>query len=134
MEINTWRAMRNAFREALSSRGPAVDENNLRLMTRVAPEDMESRGYRLVPIKPTAEMQAAVRHALDEGKRQSVKWVGPLVKNRWRYLAAIKAAPQWRAVTIMPTNFLHLMEDMDPGTWLVTAAKSRCAVMLVKGA
>ena len=74
MEIKTWHAMRNAFREALSNDGLAIDENNLRLLTRFALEEMESHGYRLVPVKPTAEMQEAVQHALDEGKRQSVKW------------------------------------------------------------
>ena len=95
-EIDTWREISNSLREALSSRGLAVDENDLRLVTPFVLEEMESRGYRLVPVKPTAEMQAAVRHALDEGKRQSVKWVGPRVKNRWRYAAAIEAAPQWR--------------------------------------
>jgi hypothetical protein len=96
MEMNTWHAMRNSFRTALTDRGLAIGENELRLVTRFALEEMESRRYRLLRVKPTAEMQAPVRRALDEGKRQSVNWVGPRVKNRWRYRAAIEAAPNWR--------------------------------------
>lgn len=88
--------MRNSFRKALSGRGLAIDENDRRLVTRFALEEMEIRGYRLVPVKPITEMQKAVRHALDDGKRQSVKWVGSRVKNRWRCVAAIDAAPNWR--------------------------------------
>jgi uncharacterized protein with von Willebrand factor type A (vWA) domain len=41
-------------------------------------------------------MQQAIKQALDQGKRMSVAWVKPRTKQRWRYQAAIEAAPDWR--------------------------------------
>ncbi len=51
---------------------------------------------RVVPAKPTGKMQTAILSALDEGKRLSVSWVRSKTKQRWRYAAAIDAAPDWR--------------------------------------
>jgi hypothetical protein len=41
-------------------------------------------------------MQQAIKQALDQGKRMSVDWVKQRTKQRWRYQAAIDAAPSWR--------------------------------------
>lgn len=50
-------------------------------------EQIETRGLLVVPVKPTSEMQQAIKQALDQGKR---------TKQRWRYQATIDVAPSWR--------------------------------------
>ncbi len=65
-------------------------------MTRFMLEQIETSGLRVVPVKPTSQMQQAIKQALDEGKRMSIAWVKQRTKQRWRYQAAIDAAPSWR--------------------------------------
>jgi hypothetical protein len=73
-----------------------VKEDEASLITRFILEHVEKSGLRVVPVKPTTAMQLAIKHALDEGKRMSISWVRQRTKQRWRYVAAIEAAPDWR--------------------------------------
>ena len=59
-------------------------------------EKIEGSGFRVVPLRPTSEMHLATKQALDVGKRMTVSRVGLRAKQRWRYEAAINAAPNWR--------------------------------------
>lgn len=96
VDIDTWRILKKALRTSLSDRGLLVGENEASFMTRFMLEQIESSGLRVVPAKPTSAMQQAVKQALDKGKRMSVAWVKQRTKQRWRYRAAIDAAPSWR--------------------------------------
>jgi hypothetical protein len=95
-DIDMWRILKKALRLGLSDRGFIVAEDEILLMTRFMMEHIENRGLRVVPLTPTSEMQSATRRALDEGKRMSLSWVKWRTKQRWRYQAAIDAAPSWR--------------------------------------
>lgn len=95
-DIDTWRILKKALKTGLSDRGFTIDAEEASLVTRFMLEQVESSGLRLVPIKPNSQMQLAMRHALDNGKRMSVNWVQQRTKQRWRYQAAIEAAPSWR--------------------------------------
>ncbi len=95
-DIDTWRILKKALRTGLSDRGFKIDAEQASLITRFMLEQIETSGLRIVPVKPTTEMQQAIKHALDPGKRMSVAWVRPRTKQRWRYQAAIDAAPNWR--------------------------------------
>ncbi len=96
IDIDTWRTLKKALRTGLSDRGFVVGDDEVTLMTRFMLEQIETSGLRVVPVKPTSEMQQAVKQALDQGKRMSVAWVKERTKQRWRYQAAIEAAPSWR--------------------------------------
>lgn len=65
-------------------------------MTRFMLEHIEASGLRVVPVRPNSRMHLAIKEALDQGKRMSTRWVGRHTKQRWRYQAAIDAAPSWR--------------------------------------
>lgn len=96
LDLDTWRILKKALKTGLSDRGIRVDDQEASLMTRFMLEQIETSGLRIVPTKPTSEMQHAIKEALDQGKRMSVTWVKPRTKQRWRYQAAIDAAPSWR--------------------------------------
>lgn len=95
-DIQLWRSLRNALAASLRDRSVALNEAEITFVTRFFLETIEQRGLRIVPVKPTRKMHLAIRHALDEGKRLSLKWVQARTKQRWRYAAAIEAAPDWR--------------------------------------
>lgn len=95
-DVDTWRILKKALRTGLSDRGFAIEPDEASLIARFMLEQIETSGLRVVPVKPTTEMQRAIRHALDQGKRMSVAWVKPRTKQRWRYQAAVEAAPSWR--------------------------------------
>ncbi|MBB4255284.1 MULTISPECIES: hypothetical protein [Rhizobium] len=95
-DIDTWRILKKALKTALSDRGFNIEAEEASLVTRFMLEQIETSGLRVVPAKPTTEMQQAIKQALDQGKRKSVAWVEPRTKQRWRYQAAIDAAPNWR--------------------------------------
>ncbi|MBY3027457.1 hypothetical protein [Rhizobium leguminosarum] len=95
-DIDTWRILEKAVNAGLADRGFKIDAAEASLVTRFIMEHIETSGLRVVPVKPTAEMQQAIKQALDRGKRMSVAWVKPRTKHRWRYQAAIDAAPNWR--------------------------------------
>ena len=95
-DIDTWRILKKALKTGLSDRGFTVDAAEASLITRFLLEQIETSGLRVVPVKPTTEMQRAIKQALDQGKRMSVAWVKPRTKQRWRYQAAVEAAPDWR--------------------------------------
>ncbi|KEQ09334.1 hypothetical protein GV67_01285 [Pseudorhizobium pelagicum] len=84
------------MKTGLSDRGIIIGDDEASLITRFMLEQVEGSGLRLVPIKPNSHMQLAMRHALDQGKRMSIAWVKQCTKQRWRYQAAIDAAPSWR--------------------------------------
>jgi len=96
IDIDTWRTLKKALRTGLSDRGFVVGDDEVVLMTRFMLEQIETSGLRVVPVKPTSEMHQAINQALDHGKRMSVTWVKQRTKQRWRYQAAIEAAPSWR--------------------------------------
>lgn len=96
VDLQTWRILKKALKSGLSDRGILVGEEEASLVTRFVLEQIEASGLRVVPVKPTAEMQQAIKQALDQGKRMSVAWVKPRTKQRWRYQAAVEAAPDWR--------------------------------------
>jgi hypothetical protein len=96
LDLDTWRILKKALKTGLSDRGIRVDDQEASLMTRFMLEQIETSGLRIVPTKPTSEMQHAIKEALDPGKRMSVTWVKPRTKQRWRYQAAIDSAPSWR--------------------------------------
>ncbi|SEH23566.1 hypothetical protein [Rhizobium sp. NFR12] len=95
-DIDTWRILKKALKTGLSDRGLTIDAVNASLITRFMLEQIEASGLRVVPVKPTTEMQQAIKQSLDQGKRMSVAWVKPRTKQRWRYQAAVEAAPDWR--------------------------------------
>ena len=92
----TWQILRNGLKSALADRGHSVGERDLALITRFMLEYVEERGLLVVPRKPTRKMQAAIKDALGRGNRLSTSWVDPWTKQRWRYFAALDAAPNWR--------------------------------------
>lgn len=96
VDIDTWRILKKALRTSLSDRGLLVSDNDASFMTRFMLEQIERSGFRVVPMKPTSAMHQAIKQALDTGKRMSVGWVKQRTKQRWRYRAAIDAAPSWR--------------------------------------
>ncbi|MGI2036311.1 hypothetical protein ACRQ1B_28450 [Rhizobium panacihumi] len=83
-DIDFWRGTRNGMQAALEARAISVGHKDVSLITRFALEEIEPRGYRLVPSEPIREMQDAVKHAMDKGGRQSISWVSAKSKNRWR--------------------------------------------------
>ncbi|MGR9385169.1 hypothetical protein [Rhizobium leguminosarum] len=95
-DIDTWRILKKALKNALFDRGIKIAAEEASLVTRFMLEQIETSGLRVVPVKPTTEMQRAIKQALDQGKRMSVTWVKPRTKQRWRYQAAIDASPNWR--------------------------------------
>lgn len=96
IDLSTWHALRNSVRTALADRNVVVSDNDTDLIARFVFEEVERRGLRIVPLKPTRRMQEAIDRALDMGKRLSVAWVRNRTKHRWRYTAALEAAPDWR--------------------------------------
>lgn len=96
LDLDTWRILKKALKTGISDRGIRVDDQEASLITRFMLEQIETSGLRIVPAKPTSEMQQAIKDALGQGKRMSVAWVKPRTKQRWRYQAAIDAAPSWR--------------------------------------
>jgi hypothetical protein len=95
-DLEMWRILKKALRASLADRGIIVGDDEASLMTRFMLERVEGSGLRVVPLKPTSEMHLATKQALDEGKRMTVSWVGLRAKQRWRYQAAIDAAPTWQ--------------------------------------
>lgn len=96
LDLDTWRILKKALKTGHSDRGICVGDDEASLITRFMLEQIETSGLRIVPAKPTSEMQQAIKEALDQGKRMSATWVKPRTKQRWRYQAAIDAAPSWR--------------------------------------
>ncbi|CDZ35831.1 Hypothetical protein NGAL_HAMBI1146_15730 [Neorhizobium galegae bv. officinalis] len=96
LDLDTWRILKKALKTGLSDRGILLGDDEASLMTRFMLEQIETSGLRIVPAKPTSAMQQAIKEALDQGKRMSVTWVRQHTKQRWRYQAAIEAAPSWR--------------------------------------
>lgn len=96
IDIDTWRTIKKALRTGLSDRGVVLGDDEVVLITRFMLEQIETSGLRVVPVKLTSEMQQAISQALEQGKRMSVAWVKQRTKQRWRYQAAIEAAPSWR--------------------------------------
>ena len=96
VDLDTWRILKKALRTGLSDRGIVVGDEEASLVTRFMLEQIETSGLRVVPVKPTSEMQRAIKQALDDGNRMSIAWVKQRTKQRWRYKAAIDAAPSWR--------------------------------------
>lgn len=96
LDLDTWRVLKKALKKGLSGRGILVGDHEVSLITRFMLEQIETSGLRIVPVKPTSEMQQAIKEALGQGKRMSVTWVKQRTKQRWRYQAAIDAAPSWR--------------------------------------
>lgn len=95
-DIDTWRILKKALRTALSDRGFTIGAKEVCLITRFTFEYLEACGLRITPLKPTRMMQQAIKQALDQGKRMSLNWVKQRTKQRWRYQAALEAAPSWR--------------------------------------
>lgn len=95
-DIETWRILKKAMQTGLSDRGLMIGDAEASHIARFALEYIEQRGLRIVPMRPNSQMQLAMRHALDEGKRMSITWVKGRTKQRWRYQAAVEAAPSWR--------------------------------------
>lgn len=95
-DVDTWRILKKALKTGLSDRGFTINAEEASLIARFMLEQIETSGLRVVPVKPTTEMQKAIKQALDQGKRMSVAWVKPRTKQRWRYQAAVEAAPNWR--------------------------------------
>lgn len=96
IDLDTWRILKKALKTGLFDRGFGLGDNEASLIMRFMLEHIENSGLRVVPVKPTTKMQLAIQHALDSGKRMSIGWVRPRTKQRWRYQAAIEAAPNWR--------------------------------------
>lgn len=88
--------LKNALAAGLADRGVKPPDEEVRLVTRFMLEHLEATRQRNVPVKATLDMHEAMRVALDEGKRMSLKWVQAKTKQRWRYQAALDAAPNWR--------------------------------------
>lgn len=91
-----WGMVKNALIAGLADRRIKLPDEEVRLVTRFMLEHLEAKGQRIVPVKATLDMHEAMRVALDEGKRMSLKWVQFKTKQRWRYQAALEAAPDWR--------------------------------------
>ncbi len=91
--VGLWGMVKNALAAGLADRGVKLPDEEVRLVTRFMLEHLEAKGQRIVPVKATLDMHEAMRVALDEGKRMSLKWVQAKTKQRWRYQAALDAAP-----------------------------------------
>ncbi|EDQ31792.2 hypothetical protein HPDFL43_21814 [Hoeflea phototrophica DFL-43] len=96
VDIDFWRILKRGFRTGLSDRGIAVGEKDLILALRFMLEEIETSGLHVVPWKPTSQQHQAIKEALEEKKRMSIRWVRTRTKQRWRYKAAVEAAPNWR--------------------------------------
>lgn len=94
--VGLWGMVKNALAAGLTDRGVKLPDEEVRFVTRFMLEHLEAKGQRIVPVKATLDMHEAMRVALDEGKRMSLKWVQGKTKQRWRYQAALDAAPDWR--------------------------------------
>lgn len=94
--VDFWRILKKGFRTGLSDRGIVVGEKDLILALRFMLEEIESSGLHVAPGKPTSQQHQAMKEALDEKKRMSTRWVKTRTKLRWRYQAAVNAAPNWR--------------------------------------
>lgn len=91
-----WRTVVNAQRAALEARKIELEPAELHLVTRFFLQELEGKGLRIVPIKPTGAMLDASLAALDPGNRLGEGRVRPRTKHRWRLVAAIEAALDWR--------------------------------------
>lgn len=94
--VGLWGVVKNALTAGLADRGIKLADEEVRFVARFMLEHLEAKGQRIVPVKATLDMHEAMRVALDEGKRMSLKWVQGKAKQRWRYQAALDAAPDWR--------------------------------------
>lgn len=95
-DLEVWRLLRKALRRSLADRGIDIGDDEASFMTRFMLEYAEEKGLRIVPERLTSAMHLATKQALGERKRKTVSWVGWRTKQRWRYEAAIEAAPSWR--------------------------------------
>ncbi len=73
--VGLWGMVKNALAAGLADRGVKLPDEEVRLVTRFMLEHLEAKGQRIVPVKATLDMHEAMRVALDEGKRMSLKWV-----------------------------------------------------------
>ena len=94
--VGLWGMVKNALAAGLADGGVKLPDEEVRFVTRFMLEHLEAKGQRIVPVKATLDMHEAMRVALNEGKRMSLKWVQGKTKQRWRYQAALDAAPDWR--------------------------------------
>lgn len=91
-----WRSALSALAAALDARRIELEPRELHFVTRFLLEELEDAGFRIVPVKPTKAMLSASRRALKRGKRLDVVHVDERTKHRWRLMAAIEAACDWR--------------------------------------
>ncbi|MCM5552380.1 hypothetical protein [Pleomorphomonas sp. NRK KF1] len=96
VDIDIWRTLKNALRFAIPDEDVEISESELRHMLRFFMEQIEKSGLRVVPMAPTTKMHLAMKRALDEGMGGATYWVRQRTKQRWRYQAAMNAAPNWR--------------------------------------
>lgn len=73
--VGLWGMVKNALAAGLTDRGVKLPDEEVRFVTRFMLEHLEAKGQRIVPVKATLDMHEAMRVALDEGKRMSLKWV-----------------------------------------------------------
>ena len=91
-----WLTVVKAQQAALEARKIELKPAELHLVTRFFLHELEGKGLRIVPIKPTRAMLDASLAALDPGNRLGEGRVRPRTKHRWRLVAAIEAALDWR--------------------------------------
>lgn len=91
-----WSSVLSALAAALDARRIELEPRELHFVTRFLLEELEDAGHRIVPVKPTKAMLSASRRALKRGKRLDVVRVDERTKHRWRLMAAIEAACDWR--------------------------------------
>lgn len=114
--VGLWGVVKNALTAGLADRGIELPDDEVRLVTRFTLEHLEAKGQRIVPVKATLDMHEAMRVALDEGKRMSLKWVQGKTKQRWRYQAALDAAPDWRLGYQQETELALNPAKPEPGS------------------
>lgn len=95
-DIDAWRRVMNSLRVALEARRVTLHDHDLRLVARFFMEETERKGDRLVPAKANNRMMAASRNALRHCHRASFGKLGERKKHKYRWKAAIQAAPDWR--------------------------------------
>ncbi|MEQ8435407.1 MAG: hypothetical protein RIA71_14330 [Oceanicaulis sp.] len=81
---------------ALDARRIELEPREVHFVTRFLLEELEDAGFRVVPVKPTKAILSASRRALKRCKRLDVVRVDERTKHRWRLIAAIEAACDWR--------------------------------------
>ena len=91
-----WRMLLNCNKAALAGRKVNVSDRDASLLTRFFLEEIEAKGFRIVPEVPSAAMVQASRSAMDDA-RQREAWVHDKTKHKWRLRAAIAAAPEWQS-------------------------------------